>query len=262
MDSVIKWSGSKRLVAFEIAKYFPERIETYYEPFLGSGAMLPYGAARAKKIVASDLCAPLVNIWKNIRDDPRNLAECYRVHWQSLRDRGEEYYYTARDAFNEGRADAGTFLFLTRTAVNGLVRFNRKGGFNASIHKGRPGIHPDSMSAILLEWSKVVKDVEFHACDYRAFSPGPDDFVFCDPPYLGSKNRYFGNFDHKAFFEWLKTVPAYALTFDGSRGSAKISKIERELYDKAVKLPKTQSPFDRYRQKRTEVTEMLYLKGV
>jgi DNA adenine methylase len=46
--AVIKWSGSKRLVAPQLAKYFPH-CQTYYEPFVGGGAMLPF--ADCKKVL-------------------------------------------------------------------------------------------------------------------------------------------------------------------------------------------------------------------
>ena len=37
---VIKWSGSKRSQSSEIIKFLPDSFDTYYEPFVGSGAML------------------------------------------------------------------------------------------------------------------------------------------------------------------------------------------------------------------------------
>jgi len=40
VPSLIKWSGSKRKNVENILKYFPKKINKYYEPFLGSGAVL------------------------------------------------------------------------------------------------------------------------------------------------------------------------------------------------------------------------------
>ena len=33
---IVKWTGTKRLQSNEIIKYFPEYIDTYYEPQKGS----------------------------------------------------------------------------------------------------------------------------------------------------------------------------------------------------------------------------------
>lgn len=40
MQPIIKWSGSKRSQADEILKYVPKEFDTYYEPFIGGGAIL------------------------------------------------------------------------------------------------------------------------------------------------------------------------------------------------------------------------------
>ena len=37
---VIKWSGSKRSQCEDILEYFPQTINTYYEPFCGGCSML------------------------------------------------------------------------------------------------------------------------------------------------------------------------------------------------------------------------------
>ena len=36
---LLKWVGNKQRFAGEIAKYFPVDFNTFYEPFLGSGAI-------------------------------------------------------------------------------------------------------------------------------------------------------------------------------------------------------------------------------
>ncbi|MDD3706294.1 MAG: DNA adenine methylase, partial [Clostridiaceae bacterium] len=40
MQPVVKWAGGKRQLLQEINEYIPQRISTYYEPFLGGGALL------------------------------------------------------------------------------------------------------------------------------------------------------------------------------------------------------------------------------
>ena len=37
----VKWVGGKRQLIDKIKKYLPEDYNTYYEPFVGGGAMLP-----------------------------------------------------------------------------------------------------------------------------------------------------------------------------------------------------------------------------
>ena len=41
-------------------------------------------------------------------------------------------------------------MFLSRTCVNGLIRFNDKGEFNNSLHYSRKGINPDTLETIIV----------------------------------------------------------------------------------------------------------------
>jgi len=49
---LLKWVGSKQRFAHQIVRHFPARFGTYFEPFLGSGAVL--GTLRPARAVASD----------------------------------------------------------------------------------------------------------------------------------------------------------------------------------------------------------------
>ena len=159
---VIKWSGSKRSQSAKIRGYLPDKFNTYYEPFLGGGSMLyainPQGA------ICGDICTPLIALWNEIKEHPEELAEAYRTRWKRLQDEGHLVYYEIRDNFNTNRAPED-LLFLSRTCVNGLIRFNANGDFNNSLHHTRPGIDPDSLKKIILDWSEHIQGVEFLAED-------------------------------------------------------------------------------------------------
>lgn len=66
--AIIKWSGSKRLVAKQLSQYFSS-CETYYEPFVGGGAMMPF--AHTNKGVASDIIPELIDLWNAIKTKDR-----------------------------------------------------------------------------------------------------------------------------------------------------------------------------------------------
>src|SRR4051812_18914179 len=67
-SQLLKWVGNKQRFAHEIVSYFPARFGTYYEPFLGSGAVL--GTLAPGRAVAADVFPPLVEIWQALRDSP------------------------------------------------------------------------------------------------------------------------------------------------------------------------------------------------
>lgn len=72
---LLKWIGSKQRVAHEIVSYFPPDYGTYFEPFLGAGAVL--ATLSPGRGFASDAFKPLIEIWQMLRDDAEGLKTAY-----------------------------------------------------------------------------------------------------------------------------------------------------------------------------------------
>jgi DNA adenine methylase len=70
----LKWAGGKTQLISEIEKNLPNAtIDTYVEPFLGSGAVLFWVLnefARLKKAVVNDINEDLINTYKTIQSAP------------------------------------------------------------------------------------------------------------------------------------------------------------------------------------------------
>lgn len=264
MKPVIKWSGSKRSQAEKIKAFFPETFETYYEPFIGGGSMLY--SINPEKSVCGDICEPLIALWKEIRDNPQKIAEGYRTRWTRLQNDGYTVYYEIRDAFNHDKSPYD-LLFLSRTCVNGLIRFNDKGEFNNSLHYSRKGINPDTLDEIIMEWSRRIQNTEFLADDYTVTTSTAKsgDIVYLDPPYFHTKGRYFGTINFDSFLEYLANLNRRAikwvLSFDGKRGEEDYTvDIPKELYKRHAFIPSGNSTFKKVIDKETKkVLESLYL---
>jgi DNA adenine methylase len=80
---LLKWIGNKQRFAHEIVSYFPGEFSAYYEPFLGSGAVL--GTLAPNIAFASDSFQPLVGIWQALHDEPGTLKGWYRERWEAQR---------------------------------------------------------------------------------------------------------------------------------------------------------------------------------
>lgn len=120
----LRWLGGKRFLARAIVEHFPSDCGTYYEPFLGSGAVFfRYGAASA---TLSDTNDELVNAYRVVRDRIEEL-----IDWLGGQPQSEHHYYRLRSAcLREEVERAGRFIYLNRTAFNGVWRVNRRGEFN------------------------------------------------------------------------------------------------------------------------------------
>ena len=260
----IKWSGSKRSQAPEIISYFPKDIGTYYEPFLGSGAIL--GHLAPAKAVCADINAPLIELWKTIQTNPSKVSTDYKKKWNKLQQDGHTYFYKIRDQFNR-RQSPLDFLFLTRTCVNGLIRYNKKGEFNNSLHHTRKGIHPDRLEKIISDWSDVIKNYKFSSQSYELTTKDAKtgDFIYLDPPYFNTGTRYFGTIDYERFINYLESLNnkgiRYALSYDGKRGDESyIVSIPKKLYKRHIMLHSGNSTFGKVQNGKVEkVYESLYL---
>jgi DNA adenine methylase len=288
----IKWSGSKSPVASEIISHFPNDISTYYEPFFGSGGVLfelltnSEWKEKRKNIIGyrcSDINKDLVDLWNKIREKPDYLIMWYQFFWdrfnstlkhQYLNVDKTELYQTRKDTFNNVRKlynSEGLFsekfvllLFLTRTAFNGLLRFNNKGEYNSTCHFSRPGIHPDKIEVIIKETSQLLNDfnVEFIHEDYLNIKPLKGDFVFLDPPYSGSNDNkmYFGTINENELINWCNNLPCkYALTYDGERNDKPAKRLSLQNVD-IILLKDNNSSYSRMNGKKVIVNELLYIK--
>ena len=83
---VIKWSGSKRSQSAKIKEYLPDKFNRYYEPFIGGGSMLY--AINPTDAVCGDICVPLIDLWNEIKNNPVELSESYRLRWTRLQTEG------------------------------------------------------------------------------------------------------------------------------------------------------------------------------
>lgn len=261
-DPVIKWSGSKRSQAREIVSLFPH-YNNYYEPFLGGGSILY--AANPQTAVCGDICRPLIELFKMIQKSPINVINQYSKLWDRLQEQGADFYYEVRDRFNQ-LEDPCDFLFLTRTCVNGLIRFNDQGKFNNSFHLTRPGIHPSRLERVITTWSRRIKNVKFVNADYRKTTKNArkGDLVYLDPPYFHNKDRYYGKINFNDFIEYLLDLNSrgvnYIISLDGISGEDnRIISLPCEVYTKHLLLPSGIAPFKKVIDKKVlMVHESIY----
>lgn len=260
---VIKWSGSKRSQAVKIVSLFPN-FERYFEPFLGGGSVLIQSKATAA--ICGDICKPLIDLWNLIKDNPSKIVEEYETRWTKLQHGGYTTYYDIRDEFNE-KQNPYDLLFLSRTCVNGLIRFNNKGEFNNSLHHTRKGIHPKTLEKIIFQWSALIQKYHFVYGHYKETTTKitSKDFVYLDPPYFNTVGRYYGKITHEELIDYLEELNSknikFALSFDGMRGVKKYSSnIPKKLYTRHLLLDSGNSSFKKVMDKQTEnVKESIYL---
>jgi DNA adenine methylase len=263
MQPVIKWSGSKRSQSEEILKHMPKEFDKYYEPFIGGGAILY--TMNHKEAVCGDICKPLIELWKQIRDNPKEIGEKYEMLWNELQQNGQDFYYNTRTTFNAEQKPE-QLLFLSRTCTNGLIRFNQKGEFNNSFHLNRPGINPQKLKNIIEDWSQNIQNAKFYHCNYYDLvkTATDKDFVYLDPPYFHTKGMYFGTIDYNKFVDFLRDLNKrnirFMLSYDGKRGDESFEvELPKDIYKQHILIESGVSSFNRLQNKSVMVQESLYM---
>ncbi|MCU0524049.1 MAG: DNA adenine methylase [Elainella sp. Prado103] len=176
----LKWAGGKGQLLSQYEPFFPARFSTYYEPFLGGGAiffrLLPAAA------MLTDINPELVNVYCCVRDRTETLIKLLDRH---QRFHSPDYYYQVRATPGETAVErAARLIYLNKTCFNGLYRENSKGQFNVPIgrYKSPRICHPEllrSVAAALKQTHIATQPFD----QVLEFAHSPQDFVYFDPPY-------------------------------------------------------------------------------
>ena len=181
----VKWVGGKRQLMPAINQLLPKKYSTYYEPFVGGGAVL--FEIQPKKAIVNDYNAELVNTYNVIKNEPEELINDLKNHINE-----SEYFYDIRaldrkEGFDELSKvkKASRVIYLNKTCYNGLYRVNNSGEFNSPFGRYKnPNIVNDitiravskyfnanDITIINGDFENAVKNIRKGA------------FVYFDPPY-------------------------------------------------------------------------------
>ncbi|MGP5176473.1 DNA adenine methylase [Psychrobacter immobilis] len=192
----LKWVGGKRQLMNEIEPLIPSKISTYYEPFIGGGAV--FLNQQPKKAVINDYNAELINVYKMVRDNVEELIEDLATH-----ENESEYFYKIRlqdreEGFDELSAlkRASRVIYLNKTCFNGLYRVNSSGEFNTPFGRYKsPNIVNEP---VLRAVSKYLQNnnIQLLSGDFEDALKGARKgaFVYLDPPYdpLSKSSNFTG----------------------------------------------------------------------
>lgn len=230
---LLKWIGNKQRMAAEIATMLPPvESGTYFEPFLGSAAVL--ATLQPPRAVGSDAYQPLMGIWQQLHDDYEVLVGWYaerRRRWQDAGtpERRRAVYADILASFNASPNPAD-FVFLARACYGGVVRFRQLDGGMSTPMGAHTPIDEKSFRRRAEIWAERTRGAKFEHMDYReAFAlAGPGDVVYCDPPYVHSQAILYGGQSFR-LAQLLETIAQakergvqVALSIDGTKRSGNL----------------------------------------
>jgi DNA adenine methylase len=190
----LKWAGGKNQLLNEFERRLPPNFGTYFEPFLGGGAVFLhlFCKSRITRAVISDSNLDLMNCYVAIRDGLDMLVDHLSELEKHAKD--QKYFYEARKRFNEIKLETGLdcniekaalMIYLNKTCYNGLYRVNRKGQFNVPWGGYRNPRICNEGNLRLVHRALAQPSIQILCTDFHDVTKNvcANDFVYFDPPY-------------------------------------------------------------------------------
>lgn len=268
VSPILKWVGGKRQLLDSIEPLIP-KCSTYYEPFLGGGAVL--FCRQPAKAVINDSNQELMNVYLTIKEEPEALIKKLEEHREK---NCEEYFYHVRalDRDKQGFGNltnverAARIIYLNKTCYNGLFRVNSSGEFNSPWGRYKnPNITNETTIQALSEYFNRA-DVTLKCGDYREALKGirRGAFVYFDPPYVpisasasftGYTAGGFGEQEQIALKEQCDALNARGIKFLLSNSACTF--IEELYQDYIIEYVNAKRVINANPEKRGEIKEIL-----
>ena len=219
----VKWAGGKRQIMDKIMNLIPYEFNTYYEPFVGGGAVL--FELSPKNAVINDYNKELMNVYECIKNENKFSKMCSELnHYET--NHSEEFYFEIRNKdrdkakFNKmtDYKRAARTIYLNKACFNGLYRVNSKNEFNVPCNKKSKVNTYDSQNLGIIHSYLNFNNIKMMSVDFEEVvkEAKKGDFIYFDPPY-DSDTATFNSYTEDGF---------------GKKEQIRLAKVYKELSDK------------------------------
>ena len=221
----VKWAGGKRQIIDKLKKFIPNEFNTYYEPFVGGGALLFELAP--KNAVINDSNSELMNVYNVLCNEEKFKKMCKVLNSYET-NHNEEFFYDIRNkdrnknTFNKlsDYTRAARTIYLNKACFNGLYRVNSKNEFNVPFGKKEKVNTYEGNNLITISMYLTLNDIKIMNTDFEeaVSTAKKGDFVYFDPPY-DSDTNIFNSYTEDGF---------------GKNEQARLARVFKELDEKGV----------------------------
>lgn len=221
----VKWAGGKRQIIDKLKEYVPDEYDTYYEPFVGGGALL--FELSPKKAVINDLNKELMNVYRVLCDEDKFKKMCSVLNSYE-KEHSEKFFYELRNkdknknTFNRlsDYTRAARTIYLNKACFNGLYRVNSRNEFNVPFGKKNKVNTYEGSNLITVSNYLTMNDIKILSEDFEEAvkTAKKGDFVYFDPPY-DSETSTFNSYTENGF---------------GKEEQIRLAKVFKKLDEKGV----------------------------
>ena len=214
LKTPLRYPGGKSRATNKISQFFPDffNYKEYREPFLGGGSVALYVTQQYPNlnIWVNDLYEPLINFWKQLRDNGDEITRYLKGLKQRYDDpdRAKVIFLESKEYLSAvpKRTDdlhrAISYYVVNKCSFSGLTENSSFSPQASENNFSMRGIEK------LPEYSEVIKNWTITNYSYNEvidFWSGDNAFVYLDPPYdikdnlYGNKGSMHKGFDHDQF---------------------------------------------------------------
>lgn len=232
------WIGGKRNLLPFILPRIRKDYGTYYEPFIGMGAV--FLAVLPQQAVIGDYNIAVYNVWKSLQDNGNEVAEqLFEMNSKMQRfvKNGDEknirkYFYEIRNIDRDEKAysvlsntqKASRTIFLCQSGFGGQYRVNSKGQLTVPPKMDVSPVDVDNILSV----SHYLKNNDiriFHASYEETLRDIREcDFAYLDPPYAEVRNEMYLNaktFNQKQLRDFCLKLKKQNISFLQSNAKCK-----------------------------------------
>lgn len=201
----VKWAGGKRQIIDKLKEYIPEEYGTYYEPFVGGGALL--FELSPKDAVINDSNKELMNVFNCIKDEEKFTKMCSELNRYET-SHCEEFYYEIRNIDRDKKKfsrlvdykRAARTIYLNKACFNGLYRVNSKSEFNVPFGKKLKVNTYEGQNLGIIHAYLNFSNIKMLSVDFEdaVKDAKKGDFIYFDPPY-DSDTDTFNSYTEEGF---------------------------------------------------------------
>ena len=201
----VKWAGGKRQIIDKLKQYIPDEFNTYYEPFVGGGALL--FELSPKNAVINDSNKELMNVYSVLCNEEKFKKMCSVLNSYEA-NHSEDFFYELRNkdrnkkTFNRlsDYTRAARTIYLNKACFNGLYRVNSKDEFNVPFGKKTKVNTYDGSNLITVSNYLTMNNVKIQCVDFEESvkTAKKGDFVYFNPPY-DSDTATFNSYTEEGF---------------------------------------------------------------
>ncbi len=208
--SLLRYPGGKFRAVETIRSYIPKDTKKIVAPFLGGGSIELACAADGIKVYGADAYEPLINFWKQAKDNPVLLSERVRKYHPLTKPK----FYNLQKGFSNlynPLERAAVFYVLNRSSFSGTT-------LSGGMSPGHPRFTESSIDRLR---DFQAKNLSVRCADFtQTIQKHSDKLMYLDPPYANGERLYGDHgdmhegFNHKELAEQLHERDGWILSYN------------------------------------------------